>query len=111
LEVSQQPTVPPSPDRLEADRIDEARSLGDIVFAFLARYEIAVLLLLLILTAAFAVLRSYHKYMWYDEIFTVIVATQPTMHRFVEAMPPVGNPPLNMNSPSGCRFWWGSSGR
>jgi hypothetical protein len=95
LEVSQQPTVPPSPDRLEADRIDEARSLGDIVFAFLARYEIAVLLLLLILTAAFAVLRSYHKYMWYDEIFTVIVATQPTMHRFVEAMPPEGNPPLN----------------
>jgi hypothetical protein len=37
---------------------------------------------------------SHHKTLWYDEIFTVLVATQPTWHKFVQAMPADGNPPL-----------------
>ena len=71
------------------------RSIADLMYGFIEKNEILVLGFLLILVVAFSLLRSHHKQFWYDEIFTIIVSTQPDLHHFAAAMPPEGNPPLN----------------
>ena len=73
----------------------ESRSVGDFIFDLLARYEIVFLALLLVFVFLYAAVSSFHKRLWYDELFTVIVATQPTLHKFALAMPAEGNPPIN----------------
>ena len=70
------------------------RTVGDAFADCLARYAWVVLVLLLAGFVACAVIASKQKPIWYDEFFTYAVATQPTVHRFFEAMPPEGNPPL-----------------
>ena len=70
-------------------------SLGEKIYAMLDRFSVACLVLLLLVVAACAVLSSSQKPFWYDEIFTVLVATRPTWHGFFQALPPEGNPPLN----------------
>jgi hypothetical protein len=73
----------------------ESRSIADFIYDLLARYELVFLALLLAFVFVYAAVSSLHKRLWYDELFTVIVATQPTLHKFALAMPPEGNPPIN----------------
>ena len=70
------------------------RTIADFCYDLLTRHEIAFVILLLVTAFVYAVLNSHRKLFWYDELFTVIVATQPTWHRFAQAMPADGNPPL-----------------
>lgn len=70
------------------------RTLADRGYDFIEENEFAILGILLILVTVFSLLRSHHKLFWYDEIFTIIVASQPNFHSFLAAMPAEGNPPL-----------------
>lgn len=71
-----------------------SRSVGDLCYDMLSRHALVFLLLLLSLVFLRAVAESHGKRLWYDEIFSVIVATQPTWHRFAQAMPADANPPI-----------------
>ena len=81
--------------RRRKPNVQTGRSIADLIYGFIEKNEILVLGFLLILVVAFSLLRSHHKQFWYDEIFTIIVSTQPDLHHFAAAMPPEGNPPLN----------------
>ena len=70
------------------------RTFGDLCYDALSRYGFLSLLLLLALVFTRSIYESHQKALWFDEIFTAIVATQPTWHRFAQAMPADGNPPL-----------------
>jgi hypothetical protein len=70
------------------------RTLGDLIYDLVARHSLIFLLALLAIYVAYAVAQSHQKTLWYDEIFSVIVAIQPTWHRTLLAMPADGNPPL-----------------
>ena len=71
-----------------------ARNVGDLCYDLLSRYGLLSLLLLLALVFARSVCGSQQKALWNDEIYSVIVATQPTWHKFAQAMPSECNPPL-----------------
>jgi 4-amino-4-deoxy-L-arabinose transferase-like glycosyltransferase len=70
------------------------RTVGDLCYDTLSRYGFLFLLLLLALVLARILYGNHQQALWYDEIFSAIVATQPTWHRFAQAMPADGNPPL-----------------
>lgn len=72
----------------------EARSVGDWLYDFVARYETAWLIFVLVMVFGAAILGSRHKHFWFDEIFTIIVASQPSWHKFAQAMPADGQPPI-----------------
>src|SRR5689334_9243152 len=59
-----------------------------------SRIALSLLLILLACVAYRSYVGSKVKPLWYDEIFSIIVATQPTWHAMKEAMPGDGNPPL-----------------
>jgi hypothetical protein len=70
------------------------RTFGDLCYDTLSRHGFLALLLLLALVLASSICGSHQKSLWFDELFTVIVVSQPTWHRLVQAMPADGNPPL-----------------
>lgn len=72
-----------------------ARSIGEMAYGFLDRHSHLVLAFICLVFFALIVQINHRKPLWYDEIFTVLVATQPDWNHFVGAMPPEGNPPLN----------------
>jgi dolichyl-phosphate-mannose-protein mannosyltransferase len=78
-----------------SDVRDRMRTLGDYVYMFLNRWGSTVLIFLLAAFFCLVVIKSRAKPIWFDEFFTATVAMQPNWHRFIEAMPPDGNPPLN----------------
>jgi len=95
LEVSSHPSASPlSPESVQQTGC-KPRRIGDFVYDLLTRYEIVSLTLLLVFVFIYAAVASLHKPLWFDELFTIIVATQPTLHKFAQAMPPEGNPPIN----------------
>ena len=71
------------------------RKVINWVYDALARREALITAFLLIAFFALMVHKSHSKMLWYDEIFTAVVAMQPDWHHFVSAMPPEGNPPLS----------------
>ena len=94
MEESDESANPPATD-LPPFASGNARDLGDLCYDALSRYGfLSLLLLLLALVFIRSVSESHLKVIWYDEVFSVIVATQPTWHRFALAMPADGNPPL-----------------
>lgn len=70
------------------------RSVGERLSEWLARWEWSVLGLMLALVAAMALLESRLKPLWFDEIFTLLVAGQPSWRGVLDALPADGNPPL-----------------
>jgi len=78
----------------QKDRSPSERSLGAALHTFLERHELACLCSLLAMLAAMALVLSHRKQLWFDELFTLIVARQPTWSEFMRAMPADGNPPL-----------------
>lgn len=84
-------------------------SLGEQLYGLLERYSFPLLLLMLGLLATGAFLSSFQKHLWYDEVFTVIVANRPTWHGFYQAMPAEGNPPLNTLLTRLCLLLFGPS--
>jgi hypothetical protein len=70
------------------------RSVGDWLYGFVQRYEIAWLVFVCLVVFGAALVGSRHKHFWCDEIFTIIVASQPTWHRLAQAMPGDGHPPV-----------------
>ena len=82
-------------ERSVSPRNSHGSSIADRLYGFIEGHEIAIFLCLLGYTLVFSLLRSHHKLFWYDEIFTIIVSSQPDLRHFVAAMPPEGNPPLN----------------
>jgi len=90
------PTIAPSPDHADAAaRFGERRTIGDFLYGLIRKYEIGLLILVVATVFVFAAICSHYKHFWYDEIFTVIVANQPNLHQFAQAMPMEGNPPMN----------------
>src|ERR1700754_5051072 len=77
------------------EELNRPATIGDFIYGLLARYDAAVLLCLLILVVVYAFASGQHKPLWYDELFTLLVAKQRTWHEFSLAMPAEGNPPLN----------------
>ena len=84
---------------VEEARIETGAVAGNTVakriYAFLERNELRVLGFVLLAITVSSLLCSYHKQLWLDEIFTIIVSSQPDLHHFFAAMPAEGNPPLN----------------
>jgi hypothetical protein len=72
----------------------DRRDLGDFCYNVLSRYALLFLLGILTIFFAYTIALSHGKSLWYDEIFSVIVATQPSWHKFAQAMPADANPPL-----------------
>ena len=72
-----------------------APSIAERIYAFIEKNEILVLGFVLFTVTFGSLLYSYHKQLWLDEIFTIIVSSQPDLHHFAAAMPAEGNPPLN----------------
>jgi hypothetical protein len=81
-------------NKIEPDRIAD-RSIAERIYAFVEKRELLILGIVLIAVAVSSLLHSHHKQFWFDEIFTIIVSTQPDLHHFAAAMPAEGNPPLN----------------
>ena len=95
MEVSSHPSASPLSSESVQQTGCKPRRIGDFVYNLLTRYEIVSLTLLLVFVFIYAAVASLHKPLWFDELFTIIVATQPTLHKFAQAMPPEGNPPIN----------------
>ena len=70
------------------------RTVADLLSGIISRYEVFFLVLFLLVFAFLTYAESNEKPLWYDEIFTIIVAGQPTWHAMAQAMPGDGNPPL-----------------
>ena len=83
-----------SRQEMQADRV-AGLSIGERIYGFVENNELLILGIVLVAVAASSLLHSYHKRFWLDEIFTIIVSTQPDLHHFAAAMPSEGNPPLN----------------
>jgi len=81
-------------EEVKTDPIAE-RSIADRIYGFVRKHELLVLGIVLVAVAASSLVHSHHKQFWLDEIFTIIVSTQPDLHHFAAAMPAEGNPPLN----------------
>jgi hypothetical protein len=77
------------------DRMPQSRTIGELLYALAERYATVWFLLLLGLFCAASFSGSLQKHFWYDEISTITVASQPTWHRFVQAMPADANPPVS----------------
>jgi hypothetical protein len=81
--------------RRRADTQDGTRTIADFLYDLVARHETAWLIFLLATVFASAIVSSQRKPLWYDELFTEIVASQPTWHKFAQAMPVDAHPPIN----------------
>ena len=68
--------------------------LGERIASAVAPYSLFALALILLMTAVGAYIAGHFKALWYDEIFSVIVAQQGSWQRMLKAMPADGNPPL-----------------
>jgi len=71
-------------------------TVGDKVDRFFDRYSGLIVTLTCLVFFALIVLIGHRKPIWYDEVFTITVATQPDWNHFIRALPPEGNPPLNV---------------
>ncbi len=67
---------------------------GDVFSRFLEHYETQSLGALLLLTFVAAMLISHYRTFWFDELFTMLVASQPDFHSLSMALAADGNPPL-----------------
>src|SRR5215469_7419952 len=64
---------------VETGRIAK-RSIADRIYGFVSKHELLVLGIVLVAVAASSLVHSHHKQFWLDEIFTIIVSTQPDLH-------------------------------
>lgn len=86
---------PPLPTPTGADQHSAAPdSPGEHVSRFLERHEAVLLGILLVSVLVLSILIGRIRPMWFDELFTMLLATQPNLHEFWRAMPADGNPPL-----------------
>lgn len=76
------------------DLPQERRTVVELAAKFLERHWMFVCAALLVLAAFGAVVEGRMKPLWYDEVFTAIVASEPNWHMMQQAMPADGNPPL-----------------
>lgn len=70
------------------------KTVLDVVDTTVSRCAVYVFCVVLICVAYRSYVGSLTKPFWYDEIFSIIVATQPSWHAMKEAMVGDGNPPL-----------------
>jgi len=60
----------------------------------LEHHESAGLIGAVLVISACSVFISIHKFYWFDEVFAMMIASQPDIHSMLRAMPPDQNPPL-----------------
>jgi Dolichyl-phosphate-mannose-protein mannosyltransferase len=88
------------PDKNEAIALPDistqqkSRSIAEAIADFLSRHDRASITFLLGFYASCALLAARTKPLWFDEMGTFIVATQPTLHQMLVSEPPDGQPPL-----------------
>lgn len=82
-----------------------AESIGD----FVARYSGWLLAAVLAVVIAAAHIYGHRKPLWFDELFSVVVAMQTSWHATAGAIPPGANPPLLAFLIRACMHLFGSS--
>lgn len=88
-----QPAVRTSPTNGE-QRSVTGGSPGEQFSEFLERHEAVIVSVLLVSVLVLSILIGRTRPLWFDELFTMLLATQPNLHDFWLAMPSDGNPPL-----------------
>ncbi len=79
---------------IEQDVAATKSTWGERLCRWLDRHERTSLAGVLLALFAAALLVSHVRRFWFDELFTMLVANQPTLHDFALAMPADANPPL-----------------